>query len=819
MTAAFLPGVLLGSTFPGHLPEAGLLVAAGFVMIARIMKKGQSSAFFPIILFFLLGYLSIQPWVSPRISARHISRFADGKLYELTGIVDELPRVSGRRTRLILEAETIGRGEAVQAVRGRIRISAARMDALPQKGDEVILETKIRPTHNFNNPGGFDYERFMAFKGIRVTGYARRGEIRVPAGGLERDGIHPLRRLRSRVAGVIASLPLEGGERAMQVKALLNALLIGDRNGLTPALRDLFSRSGTSHLLAISGLHIGIVAGAAFLVFKWILSFCRPLLRIGRVKTAAAILAFLPALGYGLVAGMSPSTQRAVVMVAVFLLTFIADRDQDLFNTLAVAALVIIAIHPPTLFSVSFQLSFAAVLAIVYGFGRLMPAGGHQDGFLPRLFRRIVTLFMVSLFATAGTLPLVMRTFNQVSLVGPLVNVLAVPLIGFIVVPVGLLAVLTATVFPPAAVWGLTACAHVLAAAVQIIEYSAALPFAAVKTVTPSVLEIVCYYVLLWGVVALASGKDKPFKSAPEWRRVQAAVLAACILISADVAYWVHERYLSRDLRVTILDVGQGSAALLELPRGYNILVDGGGFSDNTVFDVGARIVAPYLWRRKIRTIDAVVLSHPNSDHLNGLTYIVEHFKVKKAWTNNEPVGSKGYRLFTNALDRRQVNHPRYDPSALSRTINGVSLEFLYPERDFMLHRAAEPWRNVNNNSLVVKATYGKHAFLFPGDIEVEGENKLLELGSGTLQSTVLLAPHHGSRSSSSGAFVRQVDPAIVVISAGWHNRFKFPHAGVLRRYRRQGSQIYRTDLGGAVRLKSDGNMLEVRPTVARDGT
>jgi competence protein ComEC len=210
-------------------------------------------------------------------------------------------------------------------------------------------------------------------------------------------------------------------------------------------------------------------------------------------------------------------------------------------------------------------------------------------------------------------------------------------------------------------------------------------------------------------------------------------------------------------------------------------------------------------------------LSHPNSDHLNGLTYIAEHFNVENAWTNGETSASKGYAEFSKTLERNNVFHPQYAALERKRDIQGVFLEFLYPENDFLERRDREPWRNSNNNSLVLKVSYGKHAFLFPGDLMAEGEADMGRLVPDALESSVLIAPHHGSRSSSTQGFLDHVNPEIVVASAGWMNRFRFPHAEVLERYARRGSRVYRTDLDGAVRLISDGETLKVRPTILRN--
>jgi ComEC/Rec2-related protein len=237
---------------------------------------------------------------------------------------------------------------------------------------------------------------------------------------------------------------------------VLKALVIGERSGVSPEVREAFTRSGVSHLLAISGLHIGIVASAAFVLFRWLLGFFPRLLMTGGARKGAALLTLVPVCLYALLAGMSPSTQRALVMAVVFLLAFLFEREHDLMNTLALAALAILAVHPPALFSISFQLSFAAVVAIVAGMPRPPPSPGGTLRPLaptrPGESRRAAGLFvMVSVLATAGTLPLVLHYFNTVSFIGVPANLVAVPVIGYGVVLAGLAGAVAGLVWAAAA--------------------------------------------------------------------------------------------------------------------------------------------------------------------------------------------------------------------------------------------------------------------------------------------------------------------------------------------------------------------------------
>jgi competence protein ComEC len=217
------------------------------------------------------------------------------------------------------------------------------------------------------------------------------------------------------------------------------------------------------------------------------------------------------------------------------------------------------------------------------------------------------------------------------------------------------------------------------------------------------------------------------------------------------------------------------------------------------------------LWKKKIKTVDLLVLSHPNSDHLNGLIYLADQFNVKTLWTNDEPRSTMGYRQLMKVCARRGIFLPVFAHMQRQHLIGGIQLDILYPPRNFMDQKESDRWRSTNNNSLVVKVSYGEASFLFAGDIMAPAERELVELaGSRRLSSRVLIAPHHGSRSSSSAHFLQAVDPEVVVVSCSRNGRFSFPHPEILKRYKDMGVSIFRTDLNGAVRLSADGQLIRI---------
>jgi competence protein ComEC len=311
-----------------------------------------------------------------------------------------------------------------------------------------------------------------------------------------------------------------------------------------------------------------------------------------------------------------------------------------------------------------------------------------------------------------------------------------------------------------------------------------------------------------------ATGNDA--RANTSYRQNLARIIVVAVILAGigDTLYWCSRRFWHDDLRVTIIDVRHGSSVLLELPRGHNILIDGGGFSDNAVFDIGARIVAPFLWREKIRTVDTIVLSHPNSDHLNGLIYIAEHFNVKEVWTNNQASNTRSYQKFMTAIAKNRISQPMYKELARSRKINGVCLDILYPPFDFVDRSKREGWRDQNNNSMVIKATLGSISFLFPGDIKARAETELAANFANLLKSTVLLAPHHGSQTSSTDAFLAKVAPEVVIISSGPQSRFGCPHPSVLKRYQKHRFRILETARHGAVSVSTDGRSLAIKTAI-----
>jgi competence protein ComEC len=795
---ALMSGLVAGLYLPGL---SAVLVTIGLAFLGSVLLAwiGRRVYVLPLILFFLLGYWSLQGWIAPKLPANHVTRFIDDDPWHIIGTLDGHPQYQPERTRFTLKVESLTRKQLCHPVTGSIRVTIPGRPENLISGDRIACLAKLKEIRNFNNPGGFNYKRHMAFRGIRASAYVSNKELLVRLHGGTTGRVRTwLNRCRDAVSGLIE------GASQKESCGVLKALIIGDRGGISPENRQAFNRTGIAHLLAISGLHIGMVGTLAFLLFRYVLARSQRILLMAWVTRGAALMSILPVVFYGFLAGMSPATQRAVIMVIVFLLALLFEREQDSINTLAVAAMVILIISPTALFEISFQLSFAAVFAILYALTSL-PFVSELRSHPPAVYKRLALFVVVSAAAILGTLPITLYYFNQTSLIGLFTNCVMVPLVGCLVVPLGLLAVVFLPATPTGALWVMKAAALLMQGGISLAHHLSHFPFAAVKTVTPTLTEIGLYYGLAWGFFSLRKA-----------RLAKAALLVVALFALTDTTYWAAKRFGHHGLRVTYIDVGQGSAALLELPGGPCMLVDGGGFYDNS-FDVGERIVAPFLWKKKIATVETLVLSHPDPDHLNGLIFIARHFHVQQVWMTQDPVHTQTYRDFLKIISEKQIKLVGLKDLVGPRIINGVKLQVLYPPEDFLERKKMNPWRKTNNNSLVLKVSYGRTAFLFPGDIEAEAEKELTSLAGDSLKSDVLLVPHHGSNTSSTPEFLRHVNPAIALISAGGKDLFKLPSQKILKRYQALGCQIFRTDQMGAITVTTDGSHLHVQPFLLQD--
>ena len=845
---ALMGGIATGFSFTvPNLPlQAVLLVLFSGLLATLIRRKPSLTLSLAAAAIYITGILNINLYLADIPGPRHIVRQLNEENLTVEGIIDEVPEESPEGKVIVVAARRILKEKRIVPVEGRVMLRTG-IDVGLQYGDLIRFRCRLKQPHNFNNPGGFDYEKQLRLQGIMVQGSVRSAaDIVLIRGGLANTFKMSVEKVRSRLRQMIID------NSAPPAREIIRALLLGETKPIPPSLRENFNRTGTSHILAISGLHVAMVASfVIFLVMLAMKSSPYLLLRFN-ARRVATVASLIPVLIYASIAGLGISVVRAAIMLIVFLAAVVLRKERDLFNTLALAALIILLVNPYALFDVSFQLSFAAVASLIFVsplFVALLRSKQSDKMTASRsplnllngisesaksfsankalerivdLLRKAANNFLLfialSLTATLGTLPFILYYFNGLSTIMLPANAVAVPLLGMLALGLGLAAVITLPLSTPLAALLINLASLPVDLSVKAINFLAALPGSYLRVTTPTVAEIICYYLLMIGLVLLIRSKivkatppgEPPARTTVFWKF---ALPALILFFAADALYLAARGHFRHDLQVTAIDVGQGSATLIRLPAGKNMLVDGGGSSAGS-FDVGKFVLAPYLWRQRIGRIDVVVLTHGHPDHLKGLLPILQNFSVGEVWTNGRDAGTEDYANFLRLIEEKGIRHRIWETKKSSIAIRGVSVTIFnaqLPEAG--IRNQAAQFRAENDGSLVLKIGLGKINFLLPGDISAVREQDLMAVGT-DLQSAVLFVPHHGSFHSSSEPFLRAVQPRIAVISCGRDNVFHLPHPAVLKRYTDLPAQVYRTDLHGAVTMTTDGEAVTVRTAV-----
>ncbi len=665
----------------------------------------------------------------------------EGEDLEVTGIVRGLPDAGSHRVRFDFLVRDSARAPLAGA---RLRLSWYGAHAAPAPGSVWRLTVRLRRPRGWRNPGGSDYEGWLFANRIAATGYVRAGEAVGSAPGLS---LARLDMARAGLAGWIRSV-LDG----YGSEGLVRALAIGDRSGVSEEHWRTLRVTGIAHLMAISGLHVGMAAGSAYWVAlrAWTLAPRAALLvPAPRVAGFAAMLA---ALGYALLAGLALPTQRALLMLGVVFASHLARRCVPHSHSLALALIVVLAVDPHSVRAPGFWLSFVAVAAILTVLATRPAAHPHA------VSGRLRTAAAVQVAVTVGLAPVTLVVFAEQSVVSPFVNALVIPLVGILVVPVILLGLLAAAAHPPAGAAMLAAAARGLDVLWPPVEWIAA---HAPMLRAPGEIGAWQLAAAVAGVLIVLAPRGLTLR----WLGL-AWMLPMLAMRPAPVDPGAY--------RMTVLDVGHGLAVVVETAR--HVLVYDTGPPVGARLDAAALAVLPYLARRGRGRVDRVVLSHGDADHVGGYRRLAGALPVG-AMVANGAVGG-------HAPDLACAAGTRWD-------WDGVSFEVLYPFR--------ERTGFDNDHSCVVRVEGSGGSVLLTGDIESGGERALVARSGARLAVDVLVAPHHGSTTSSTPSFLALAAPSIGIFSASEPGRFRLPHPDVVSRYVRAGIATFSTSRCGAV--------------------
>jgi competence protein ComEC len=733
---AFAAGIAATGLTPVALLWPASIAALALAALALALRRPTIAT--ALLLLDVVAIGALRATVLP-LPADHVAHLALPRSATLIGRLDREPIAFAHdRRRLDVTVESVD--EIPRS--GRVLVTLYGEPPPLGERQRVRLDVRLHRASGFRNPGGFDYGQYLERQGIFVTGSARADRVSV----LDDPGPSWHVRLRGAARQAI--------ERALPPAsaALLAGLLLGERTALPPEVDTAFRRAGVYHLLAVSGFNVALIAGATFALMS--------LVRLSQRASAAVAIVVVAA--FAAVVGPQPSVLRAAIMATLVLGALLVEREASVLNALALSAIVILALRPADLHDPGFQLSYAATLGIVVA---PLPRGA------------IAGAVAVSLAAELAVLPVTLAHFNQLSIIGPLANLFAVPLAAIATI-LGLAGVGAAALTAAAGDALLNTTWPVLIVLRLLVAVAASPPWALVHLPAPSWPAVVGYAIAL--LLALAWWRLRGPQ--PRLARYAGALTLPALVLALAAGTWPLLRPPDGKLRVIVLDVGQGDAIVIETPEGPTLLVDAGGGGAFRL-DAGERVVAPVLWNRGTLRLGAAVTTHDDQDHAGGMRAIRALFRIGEAWSA-ESLRS-GPRLFGGV---RLTGLPGAHPPTSRRR---------------------------NDNALALRVDHGLVSFLLASDITAATETRLLAAGV-PLGATVLKVAHHGSRGSSTPEFLRAVGPRVAVISVGGRNAYGHPAPETLARLDAVAATVYRTDRDGAVILESDGRALTVSGWASR---
>lgn len=764
-------GIFLGREFPQHV-HAFLVLTVCFIIILVtwfFLKKERIGIVAAFSVYCALTF-SFAFYMSSRTAALRSPALGEYRCFE--GTIDECPRDSTKPVYLLINC--YGYDSSWTKIPGELIVNAGSSRVF-KPGDRIIFTGKPGSVADARNPGEFNLKAYYALSGIsgriytksdkdilavsRYTGFNFKGSI-----------VDPIRNsLRERIRKYM------NGEEA----ELARGMLLGERMGIDKEVSDDFVNSGTIHILAVSGLHVGFITG--------ILMALASLFRIPRRLRFFAIAPVL--ILYAFIIGLTPSISRAVLMAVVVLFGLFLQRRPQVLNSLGFAALVILVFNPAQLFSPGFQLSFAAVSSITFFHGRISNLVKRS---FPRLEERtltssIVSVSILTLSATIGTVPLTAFYFNRVSLISVAANLLVVPMSGIFIAMSFTFLALSFLSGGIASIFG-SASQMIAFAILKTNSVLGSFGFSSVRFTESTGTFAILYFI--WLAATAGFGGNALWKKA-----------AVGVLLGADLILF-SSYFTKQSASIYVLDVGQGDSIFLQLPDGKNILVDCGMKFGNS--DAGERAIVPFLERRGVRTLDYLIMTHLHSDHIGGALSVIRKIKVNCFVYPDQFSQSSTWHNLESSVRSMSIRTVVAHAGMILDSSASCRIYVLHPNRKYTGEGGYSYRTRLNDGSIVMKVCVGKESFLLVGDAEKIVERDLVRVYGKFLASDVLKVGHHGSNTSSGIEFVQMVHPTYAAISVGANNSFGHPSPEVLSELSAEGVAVWRTDSLGAAYFDAD---------------
>ncbi len=740
---AFVAGVLTLPLFSSIPPLIWFFPILAVTFLIAYCSSKTTQKIFTLLSAALLGCAFVL-FESAQLLTWQLPEALETKTITVTGTIDALPKIEEDVVQFEFKLAAIND----KPEHARIYLSwYHKGDVQLHAGDRWQLNVRLKRPHSLLNPGGFDYEKWLFSKGIRATGYvAGSGNIKLSAASAWHYPVDHVREyLQRKIQTTLQHQPTAG---------LVTALVMGAQNRITQPQWEVMRATGTNHLMAIAGVHIAFVSGFIYLLVNFLWRRSYYLLLKLPAPQAAALGALIAAIFYSALAGFALPTQRALIMLLVFMAGLFFRRALNPWNAFLLALLLVVVWDPLSTLSISFWLSFGAVFAIIYGIsGRLKPSG------LWWKYGRVQWVITIAL------IPITLVLFQQSSLISLFANLIAVPAVGILVLPLCLSGALLVIFSPTLGHWVLWLAAKMLAVIWFFLAWLGHLEGAVWHQTISNSWTL---FAAIVGILLLLSPRGFPCR----WLSV----------------FWFMPLFFDTPttpalgaIRFYLLDVGQGLSAVVQTQ--HHVLIFDTGPPMGKYDDAGGRVILPFLQAVGISNIDTLVISHGDSDHIGGAFTLLKNRQVEK--------------ILTSVPTRFPNNTAMTCQAGQTWEWDGVVFRMLYPTADFLGQN--------NNSSCVLKIETKQGAVLLTGDIEKPAEMYLVEQAAPLLPAKILVAPHHGSRTSSTPDFVSLVHPSYVLFPTGYKNRYRFPDPMIVARYQQMGASTINAPESGAILFELGG--------------
>lgn len=631
-------------------------------------------------------------------------------------------------------------------------------------GNEIAFKGEWKEPSRARNEGGFDYKQYSKTKKIYGMVETQSSAITIR----KENAINGILKLANVVQHKIKNKANELLEE--EQASVLVALLIGNKEGLEEEVQEAFRMSNLSHMLAVSGAHVSyVMLGIGFIIANSKISK-----KVGKIITIVLLVFFL------LITGQTPSVTRACTMSIYFIIASLCHKRVSVLSSISISFLTILLLNPYAIWDIGLQLSYGGTIGIIALYKIFCKQWENEKN--GKIKNKIAEILFLTLSANLILIPVIAYHYHTLSLTFPISNLLASPIMGILVIA-GFITIFFSFFCNPIANLLAYPLSILLQIFLQIANMTSKLPFSQINVAVPNILCILLYYLILCLFLYYQKEKHKENKTRVEKKvleQIQKITMKKIVvmLVVAMILVFLYQN-IPKSCQFHFIDVGQGDSMLVTTPTGKTMLIDGGGQRDTKSFDVGKNTLLPYLLKKRITKIDFVLISHFDSDHVNGLLTIMKEIKVKCVIIGKQFESCDNYEAFIKIVKDKKIKVHLVEAGQRIKIEKNLYFDILWPSSEEVISE-----NSINNNSLVCKLSYQKLSILFTGDIEQIAEKAILEKYKGTnvLQSTILKVAHHGSKSSSTEEFLKAIKPKIALIGVGKNNTFGHPNIGVLER-------------------------------------